>query len=286
MHVKIVDDSWPVIIEDIDLRLATADDMRFIGNLISKHLVVVIPNQKLTIQDEIRICEMIGNIEDYSRYAQSMTHIEDLIVPNSNYKLTRVTGAKNERGKRGAFGHQSELSWHADQSANSWRCPIVYLYGITGTEGSRTSWINNILSYNDLPDALKEEIKDLKIVNGYKKGAYSEDHWGKEVDINFTYTPNLVYTNRSGQTGLFFPFLQIHQIVGMNDEESLDIVSTLRKHVEQEKYMYHHDWSNGDIVFHEQWLSLHKRWYCENIEGRLLHRASLDFAHCDEYYKT
>ena len=91
----------------------------------------------------------------------------------------------------------------------------------------------------------------------------------------------IVHTNQAGVTGMFFSFLQIHQILGFDKDKSDALIQKLQQHVEQEKYTYHHDWQDGDIVLSEQWLSIHKRWRCENIQNRVVHRIALNFDHCD-----
>jgi alpha-ketoglutarate-dependent taurine dioxygenase len=91
------------------------------------------------------------------------------------------------------------------------------------------------------------------------------------------YTPSVVHTNNAGKTGLFFPFLQISHFVGMTKEESQKIIQPLTEFTTQEKYCYHHDWEDGDLVLSEQWLGIHKRWRFEQIATRLLHRAVFDF---------
>jgi alpha-ketoglutarate-dependent taurine dioxygenase len=102
-----------------------------------------------------------------------------------------------------------------------------------------------------------------------------------EEDYNEHYTPRLVHTNIGGQTGLFFPFLQIRNFVGLSEDHSRTIISDLSHHVLQEKYMYHHDWQDGDVVIAEQWLGLHKRWKFDDMPTRVLHRTAFDFAHSD-----
>lgn len=274
------DNNWTVFVEDLDIREATDDQAKEIGRLLAENTVVVIREQKLTPQDEVNFCRKIGNLENLESRKDSKG-FDGFIVPDTNYHVIRVTGELDEHGRPGLFGHVSDLDWHANQTANEWRHPIVWLYGVKGTAGSRTSWLNNILSYQDLAPELQEEYKNIQMINGYKQGAYSEDHFGKPIDINFYYHPHLVHTNIAGKTGLFFPFLQIHQIVGMTEEQSIDFINKLKDHVLQKKYMYHHDWQDGDIVLAEQWLGVHKRWRFENIENRVLHRICLDFAKCD-----
>jgi taurine dioxygenase len=285
MKIKLHDNGWTVIVEDLDLREATQVQMNTIAKLIASNTVVILKNQTLSVRDEIDVCEKIGNLETFESFIGKQFDggktIENCLVKDSDFKVLRVSGELDEHGQPGLFGHVSDLDWHSNQTANEWRHPIVWLYGIKGTKGSRTSWINNILSYNDLSDEDKEYFKTIKMVNGYKQGAYSESHFGKHNDINYMYQPNLVHTNNGGQTGLFFPFLQIHQIVGMDEDQSREFILKLRNHVEQEKYMYHHEWDDGDVVFHEQWLGVHKRWKFEDIANRLLHRITLDFKNCD-----
>jgi taurine dioxygenase len=243
--------------------------------------VVVIRDQLLSERDEVEICERIGEVEDFSKYDSVPGGPEIMrgkIAANSDKKIIRVTGEPDEHGAPGLFGHVSELDWHCNQAANEWRDPIVWLYAVRGSAGSRTSWINNILSYQDLPEETKREYAGIRMINGYKQGAYSESVFGKPIDINYTYRPSLVHTNNAGETGLFFPFLQIHQIDGMNEDESREFINKLRQHVEQEKYMYHHDWRDGDVVISEQWLGVHKRWEFDKMDKRVLHRITLDFS--------
>jgi alpha-ketoglutarate-dependent taurine dioxygenase len=145
--------------------------------------------------------------------------------------------------------------------------------------------LNNILSYEELDESTKKDLENIKLINGYKQGSYSETHFGKEIDINYNYKPNLVQKNIAGKIGLFFPFLQIHQIDGMDELESKKFIESLRDKILQEKYMYHHDWEDGDVVLSEQWLGIHKRWRFENINNRVVHRICLDFSNCKHVFE-
>lgn len=279
MKIKLHENGWTAIVEDLDLKQATQKQMNTIAWLIANQTVVVLRGQSLTLSDQEAVCEKIGEVENFGK--QRTPGTTSSLLANGSDKVIRVTGELDEHGKPGLFGHVSDLDWHANQAANEWRHPVVWLYGVKGTEGSRTSWINNILSYNDLSDQEKESLKNIKMINGYKQGAYSESVFGKPVDINYSYKPNIVHTNNAGKTGLFFPFLQIHEIDGMNAEQSLEFITKLRDHILQEKYMYHHSWQDGDVVIAEQWLGIHKRWYFEKMDQRLLHRIAFGFDNCD-----
>jgi len=101
--------------------------------------------------------------------------------------------------------------------------------------------------------------------------------------VNYDNPVKLLHTNVEGKTGLFFPFLQVFDVIeGATKDEWQKIYNDLKDHVLQDKYMYHHDWEDGDLVISEQWLSIHKRWFFPNMNNRLLHRIAF---HYDKAYQ-
>ena len=264
MHKELLN-NWAIKISDIDIKNLSKEQAQQIGRMVISNLVVVIKNQNLSEQDQLDFCDKIGDYQKSAHEKSKHIHLTNGIL--------RVTGQKNQHGEEGLFGHTSALDWHANQASNKERKPLVWLYGVQGTKGSRTSWINNKLSYDKLPQDIKEKIKDKKITLGYKSGSYSpskffNDHHHEHVPFN------LVHTNDAGLTGLYFPFLQIFG--GLED----DLFETLKQHVLKDEFVYHHDWEDGDVVMSEQWLSIHKRWAFDKMDKRVLHRIGFDYSKC------
>lgn len=282
MKYHLHENDWTVFLDDFDFATATQSDIDQIACLLATNTLVIARNQTLTVQDELRVSEMFGVIEDLSAVAH-LPPYNHIFVPGSNNKMERVTGELDEHGQPGLFGHVSDLDWHCNQPGMPSRKPLVWLFGVRGTAGSRTSWTNNIMAYNDLPDDDKAALTELKMVCGYTRYSYTEFDFGggKTGDYNEHYTPSLVHTNIGGKTGLFFPFLQFRNFVGLTESMSKRIIKDLRDHVLQDKYIYHHDWHDGDVVIAEQWLGIHKRWKFDGMPNRVLHRTTFDFAHSD-----
>ena len=270
MNITYAPNNWTVIIND-DIKTLSDQDIVQVGKLTVSNMVVVFKNQILTPDDELRICKIIGEHQFYSEDEERSRHIR------VNEGILRVTGKKNEYGEEGLFGHKAALDWHANQPSNPDRKPLIWLYGVSGTKGSRTSWINNIASYQALDDAMKERIKDIKVYCGYQDGKYSNSKYFRN-HINRQNAVNLVQTNKEGKTGLFFPFLQIFEFAGKDNEDFDEIMSNLTAHVLKPEFCYDHDWDNGDIIISEQWLSIHKRWEFEQMEDRVLHRIAFDYS--------
>ena len=291
MKMKLLDNRWTVEVTDIDIRDCTKEQARSIAERIAVNTVVVIRDQHLTHEDEVRFCELIGNVQKLPKDDPQRHHKH---MPPEQNGVFQVT-------EGGLFGHKEVLDWHANQPSNPNRCPLIWLYAVKGSKGSKTSWINMIEAYKDLPEREQEELKDIQVYCGYRATqGYTQDTFFKD-HINTDNPIDLVYTNNLGRTGLFFPF---YQILGMRsktdkfwdmkdhkellDEQLVDYnwtrnsffiptMQKLRQHVEQEKYTYHHDWEDGDIVISEQWLSIHKRWPFEDMKNRLLHRIAFGY---------
>lgn len=266
---------WVVEIQDFDIRTATKEQALTIGKYILSNMVVVLKNQDLEPEDEVAFCSKIGKCQfiiDPTKPREGQ-RTEHLAV---GHHILRVTGQKNEKGEEGLFGHTSALDWHANQASNYERDPLIWLYGVEGTKGSKTSWINNIESYNALPEEFKKEIQDIRITLGYKSGSYSPSKFFVEHhsdDKPF----QLVHVNDAGYTGLYFPFLQIFGMPGKTEEQFKDIMSRLIEHVTQPQFCYDHEWDDGDIVISEQWLSIHKRWAFDKMNERVLHRIAFNY---------
>ena len=281
MKARLLDNRWTVEISDFDITTASNKEVELIGKYLLTNLVVVIKDQHgLLPEEEIEFCERIGvvqrfPVEEKDRYGGMRRLDSNLSSGSQGDGIFRVTGKKNEHGEIGLFGHKETLGWHTNQPSNVNKFPFVWLYGVEYTKGSRTSWLNNKLSYDDLSRDTQDRLKKIKVYCGYKHGQYSTSAFFHD-HVNKDHPVPLVYTNAGEITGLFFPFLQIFEFE--NDKEPYeDTMEGLKRHVLQEKYQYHHDWNDGDVVIAEQWLTVHKRWQFEDMDKRLLHRIAFGY---------
>jgi taurine dioxygenase len=279
MDIRIHENGWTVLVDNIDLKEVTQEEINILARYLLTNEVVIIKNQNFTPADEIRICEMFGTSEDLST---SHVNKNFFLKDDPEKKIIRVTGELDDHGKPGVFGHVTELEWHCNRVSDPNRKQLVWLWGERGTKGSRTTWLNHIMSWNSLPREYQDRIKDIKLNVG-DTVQFTNYLWeeGAPVPDITHYRPNLVHTNQLGITGLFFSWTQIHFIEGMEKEAGRQFIEELRQLTEKEEFMYHHDWEDGDVVISEQYLSIHKRWEFEHMDKRVLHRITMNIDNTD-----
>ena len=279
VEYKLHKNGWTVFIQNFDLKNATQEDINEIAKLIATYTCVVIRGQNLNIEDELRVLRMFKD----PKPLHTPTDVQFLDLAADIEKdptgiLCRITGELRD-GKPGGAGWNEELMWHCNEPDSETRCPIVWLYAVRGSSGSVTSWNNTILAYADLDDNIKKQINDLHSIYGNIGEPKAAGFNG--VQYNDTWTPPLVHKNIANQLGMYFTPLQLQSFVELSQEESDKLRDILFEHVVKEKYVYHHEWQDGDVVLSEQWLGIHKRWPFNGMNKRVLHRAAVHFPEQD-----
>jgi alpha-ketoglutarate-dependent taurine dioxygenase len=268
MNYHIDNNGWTIILDNFDFSTATQQNINQIAKLLSTNLVVVARTQNLTVEDELRIFSMFDSPYTFNPETEADSYVDGCVLPGSNGYILRVTAKLDADGKPGFAANDGDAIWHCDNPLRPVRKSLTWLYSVAGSVGSKTSWINNALSYNDLDQATKDTIEDLKC---------QMCHYTDKEPSSYAHTPTLVYTNNAGIRGLFFPFESILRFTDTSETDSKLLIEKLIAHVTQEKYMYHHNWQDGDVILTEQWLSIHNRWPFKDLANRLLHRAIFDF---------
>jgi len=278
---------WPAYIEGADLGNLTDEEVQTIGKATAEHALVVIKGPRnITIDQEVNFAKRFGKCVPYFRVPldpkvdkEKFDRFWRAGHRESPY-IDSVTGKLNEDGLPGLHGMKEELGWHCGQAWNAHRTDVVTLYGVHGTAGSQTIYLNSIESYNDLSDEWKERIADLHIRPLKSYDNYSKT--GKHFDLDSTetthYQPPAVYTNKAGHKCLFVPFYQMAGFCELRDnpEEDQRVLEYLKAHMTQEKYLYHHNWEDGDYLIWDNWTGLHMRPPFEEMETRLLHRMQFN----------
>jgi alpha-ketoglutarate-dependent taurine dioxygenase len=225
------------------------DQLAQVAKLIRTYAVVVFEDQRLSADEEVDVCKRMGVCSNVRNFLKSGGTREEQIVNDFVLKV----------GNSSPYDYVTK--WHVDACKHPSRLPMHWLYAVTDSEFSRTSWINTAKVYESLSSDVKEWVRD-------KKFGFLDPTTSVEFDI--------VYKNTEGVLGLYYPFLQDIKIIDESEETIQrmhnDIVNAMLK----EENIYHHYWRDGDLVISDQWHSMHSRKIFDYDTNRVMHRIAFD----------
>lgn len=277
MNITYVNGQWPAVVEIDSIKNLTDEDIQIIGQALAEKTVVVIKNQQgLTEQEQVDFSERIGTVRTYAWPNEAMWKA----ISPTHPKVANVTGKRNDDNLPGLHGGHDDLDWHLNSPWDEKRMPIIYLYAVTATKGSRTSYLNAVDAWRDLSPEWKGMLDEFHIRPASTNDNYSIQGkvFGLKAEENKNFQPAVHQVNQAGHDSLFFPWNQMVGVKEVTDDQTYEeIKSSIMKHMLQEKYTYHHDWEDGDIVMADQMSGMHKRWAFDLMHERLLHRIGFNY---------
>lgn len=179
--------------------------------------------------------------------------------------------------------------WHSDWSFMPEPPAATVLYSLDiPPHGGDTHFSNQHLSYESMPDEMRERFEDLKAIHspemGYSlEGAYGDVTKNGAMDIrpsdeakNMKFTHPLVPEHaETGRKGFFSGISYIMGFEGVENEEARKLILELNQWQTKDEFMYSHKWAPNMLVMWDNRSVIHKA--TGGYEGyrRELHRVTV-----------
>ena len=253
----------------------TQDQISFINQSWDDRLVLVFKKQNLDDHKLINFSEYFGELDPPGPNPYGITFLPDFP------KINVISNVKNEKGTPIGNLGDGEAVWHADMTYLQLppKAGILYALEVPENQGN-THFANMALAYNELPNKLKEKIDDKILIHdsahnsaGMLRKGYSE------VD-NPSETPGarhpMVITDKNTNKKLLFLGRRPHAyIIGLELEESENLLNEIWKHATQEKFTWTQKWEKGDLLMWKNLNVLHKRDAFDPNTRRVMHRTQI-----------
>ena len=170
-------------------------------------------------------------------------------------------------------------NWHTDDSFMREPCSLTMLYGVVvPSKGGDTQFTNMYDAYADLPAEMKARIDGLKVIHKYsssRKLTHVSTRPAEEMAAMPEATHPLVRTHpETGRKSLYLNPNRMERVVGLERDESDQLLDELIAQAIQPKYQYRHVWRQGDIVIWDNRCTMHKaNADYPDGERRLMHRV-------------
>lgn len=166
---------------------------------------------------------------------------------------------------RGVF-QNGELDWHSDQISIDESQRIIGLSSVEYTEGSATQFLCTHDAYESMSESLKSQVRELVISHKWRKGLMAPGlNEAQNLLVRYNMVPldgmetSLYGETATGLPGLKMPTHTFSHFVGMTESDSLKLYKEICDHVYDPKYVYTCNWKDGQTVFMDQQITLHKR---------------------------
>ncbi|OBK92103.1 taurine catabolism dioxygenase [Mycobacterium asiaticum] len=173
---------------------------------------------------------------------------------------------------------KGSMFWHFDGSLQPYPNLATVLRAIKLSDsGGQTEFCNTYAAYEDLPDADKAAIAELRVVHSAERSQYYVRPEMSYEEICFwqkspTKSCPLVWTHRSGRKSLLLGATADY-VLGLSVEESRALLARLRDWATQPRYVYRHEWQIGDLLVWDNTGTMHRALPYAAHSGRLMHRT-------------
>jgi taurine dioxygenase len=236
----------------LDFRIPIDADARTaLNEAFVEHHVLVMRDQELSPDDFKAAVQVFGELQPHDKKEHHVPGFPD---------VSYVSNDEFVNGRRIIPGE----TFHTDHSNHPRPPKATTLFAVAlPSSGGDTQYVNMHDAYDDLPEATKRKIDDLKAVHAYLS-KYSPRPLGYLSEESRKKLPPpgvhpLVRTHPdNGRKALFLNPVRMESILGMEDEDALRLIGDLMAHATQKKYEYRHKWRPGDWVLWDNRSVMHQ----------------------------
>jgi taurine dioxygenase len=237
-----------------------------IRNAWHEHLVILLRDQELSEEDEVRFAEKFG--------PPAVIHTKQFV---RNHPAVMLISNIREDGKPIGALPDGEMHFHTDQCHQERPAMASMLYAIeVPSSGGNTLFANGYTAYETLPTEIKRRIDGRKALNAYDYDTASTKRGTRLAGGVPSYVHPVVRTHpATGRKALYVNRLMTVRIEGLPERESDELLDFLFDHQEQRELVYEHIWRPGDLLMWDNRCTLHARTDFSAAERRLMRRVTI-----------
>lgn len=267
--IKKIQPNIGAVIENIALPTLTKEDIQKLHSLLLQHEVLCFRNQPLTARQQMQLAQTFGSLHIHPIFP-SVPNQPEVIILDSHQQDLR----------------DNEL-WHTDVTFSQTPPLGCILQAIkTPSSGGDTLWASGTAAYQNLPDKMKQRLKNLWATHNIQQSfpieryAHSPYEQEKLQDI-FNKNPPVQHPvvrlhPVTQQPCLFVSEGFTTHIQDVSDQESKELLTFLFQHITQEQFSLRWKWQQNDIVIWDNRSTQHKALFDYGTQHRVMHRVTIN----------
>ena len=231
------------------LTAAEADHLRAMFN---EHGLLLARNQALTMARQRALCAHLGPILDRVGEDGLMT---------------------NERGGPST----SELAWHSDAAYTEHPFDALSLHALDVVDGaSSTRFVSAEQAFDRLPPDMRDALQraEQEMISPHYTALAGRTCARRDPEAQKRGLRPAVFTNpHNGRACVWVGELQTARLLGMEWEQSRDLLNTAFDRIYAPEAVFEHRWRNGDLIVWDNIALQHTRGNLDGVGRRLLQRV-------------
>jgi taurine dioxygenase len=278
-------------VRGIDFSLPVPDDIKdAMRKAWADHMVLLVRGQKIDDEQLLEVSGIFGppHVAAARQYHLNVGEKIDNQYMLSKHASVSIISNIGVDGKpvmdNGGLGSY-EVVWHTDNSyvqvppAGS----MLYSLEVPVNGGGDTSFNNQYMAYEELPDELKKAIEGKSQVHDSSRNSAGVLRPGvklptKPEEVTGPAHPLVRVHSVTGKRALYLGRRRVwpsNYIIGMPNDESESLLDKLWAHATQEKYAWTHKWKVGEIVLWDNRCCMHYRTEIDVAQRRVMHRTTI-----------
>jgi alpha-ketoglutarate-dependent taurine dioxygenase len=242
-----------------------------IRDLLERRSVLVFSEVNLTDEEQCAFTQTLGTqAYEYNGLPQQGGTLQPIFKVSLDKNVNPLA----------AEGLKTSFFWHLDGSMHEVPILASLLSPVKlSATGGQTEFCNTYAAYDALSDEDKKMIDGLRVVHAnWARDSYacpepSYEHFKRAASVP-SREHALVWKHRSGHKSLVIGLTAAY-VVGMDPLESRELLVRLRDWATQPQFVYHHEWTMGDLVMWDNTGALHRALPYDAESGRLMIRTML-----------
>ena len=261
----------------VDLAAVKRETFDAILETWSHHLVLVFPGQRLTDAQLAAFSRHFGQLDSAPPAEASRA---DGYLGSRLPEVTVISNVVVHGRAIGALG-ASEAEWHTDMSYHDVPPSASLLYALEiPPTGGDTSFCNMYAAHDTLPPELLQRIRNRMAIHDMTYTSAGDLRKGITPTQDVTQTPGarhpLVRIHPlTRRKALFLGRRRNGYIVGLPIPESEALLDRLWAHATQERFVFTHRWTAGDVVIWDNRCVMHRRDAFDPQTRRIMHRTQV-----------
>jgi taurine dioxygenase/putative 2-oxoglutarate oxygenase len=233
--------------------------------------ILLIRNQSLTPAQQVALTRRFGDVSSYTRQRFSHSVYPEILIVSNIIKNGRLIGSP-----------VSGRVWHTDGHYLQNPPAGSLFYAIeTPPVGGDTLFANMFAAYEELPEITKNQIAGRQVIisrvqsRPYNKPDRPPPSDAQRAEWLDMPQPMVLTHPENGRKAIYTGGNVPWRVVGMDESESLPLVTFVQEFSVIPRFTYRHSWAPGDIVVWDNRSAMHHATaYDQSAYRRRMHRVT------------